>query len=117
MRAALTDSGVRIYGDGKQRRDLVYVDDVVGAILLALATGYSGRAIVGSGNSVSVLDLVDAVREVTGAAIPAEHVDAPAGEMPAVVVDVSASAETLGYKPSVSLSDGLARTWQYFKEQ
>ena len=117
MRAALTDSGVRIYGDGKQRRDLVYVDDVVGAILLALENGYSGRAIVGSGNSVSVLDLVDAVREVTGAAIPAEHVDAPAGEMPAVVVDISASAETLGYKPSVSLSDGLARTWQYFKKQ
>ena len=54
---------------------------------------------------------------MTGAAIPAEHVDAPAGEMPAVVVDVSASAETLGYKPSVSLADGLARTWQYFKQQ
>ena len=79
MRAALTDSGVRIYGDGKQRRDLVYVDDVVAAILLALETGYSGRAIVGSGNSVSVLELVDTVRAVTGTAIPAEHVDAPAG--------------------------------------
>jgi UDP-glucose 4-epimerase len=115
MRAALTDSGVRIYGDGKQRRDLVYVDDVVAAILLALETGYSGRAIVGSGNSVSVLELVDTVRAVTGTAIPAEHVDAPAGEMPAVVVDISASAETLGYKPTVSLPDGLARTWQYFR--
>jgi UDP-glucose 4-epimerase len=117
MRAALTGSGVRVYGDGRQRRDLVYVDDVVGAILLALETGYSGRAIIGSGDSVSVLELVDAVRAVTGTAIPAEHVDAPAGEMPAVVVDVSASAESLGYRPSVSLTDGLARTWQYFRDQ
>jgi UDP-glucose 4-epimerase len=37
--------------------------------------------------------------------------------MPAVVVDVSASAEALGYKPTVSLADGLSRTWQYFRDQ
>ncbi|GAA3570341.1 NAD-dependent epimerase/dehydratase family protein [Kribbella ginsengisoli] len=117
MRAALAGTGVKVYGDGKQRRDLVYVDDVVAAVLLALDTRFDGRAIIGSGNSVSVLDLVDTVRAVTGAGVPAEHVEAPAGEMPAVVVDVSASAETLGYRPTVSLEDGLARTWQYFQAQ
>jgi UDP-glucose 4-epimerase len=117
MRAALTGTGVRVYGDGQQRRDLVYIDDVVAAILLALDNGFDGRAIVGSGSSVSVLELVEAVRSVTGSPIPAEHVDAPAGEMPAVVVDVSASAEALGYKPTVSLADGLSRTWQYFRDQ
>ncbi|MDX6248281.1 MAG: UDP-glucose 4-epimerase [Kribbellaceae bacterium] len=117
MRAALTGTGVRVYGDGLQRRDLVYIDDVVAAILLALDNGFDGRAIVGSGSSVSVLELVEAVRSVTGSPIPAEHVDAPAGEMPAVVVDVSASAEALGYKPTVSLADGLSRTWQYFRDQ
>jgi UDP-glucose 4-epimerase len=37
--------------------------------------------------------------------------------MPAVVVDVSASAEGLGYRPTVTLKDGLARTWQYFQQQ
>jgi UDP-glucose 4-epimerase len=117
MRAALTGTGVRVYGDGLQRRDLVYIDDVVAAILLALDNGFDGRAIVGSGSSVSVLELVEAVRSVTGSPIPAEHVDAPAGEMPAVVVDVSASAEALGYKPTVSLADGLSRTWLYFRDQ
>jgi UDP-glucose 4-epimerase len=117
MRAALTGTGARVYGDGLQRRDLVYIDDVVAAILLALDNGFDGRAIVGSGSSVSVLELVEAVRSVTGSPIPAEHVAAPAGEMPAVVVDVSASAEALGYKPTVSLADGLSRTWQYFRDQ
>jgi UDP-glucose 4-epimerase len=106
-----------VYGDGLQRRDLVYIDDVVAAVLQTLDTGYDGRAIIGSGESVSVLELVEAVREVTGSPIPAEHVDAPPGEMPAVVVDVSASAATLGYKPTVSLTDGLSRTWQYFRDQ
>ncbi|WP_410673653.1 NAD-dependent epimerase/dehydratase family protein [Amycolatopsis sp. cmx-4-68] len=114
MRAALTGGGVRIHGDGRQRRDLVHVDDVVRAILSAFGSGHTGRAIVGAGRSVSVLEMVEAVREVTGAELPVEHVEAPAGEMPAVVVDVSASAETIGYRPEVSLTDGLATAWKYF---
>jgi UDP-glucose 4-epimerase len=117
MRAALAGTGVRIYGDGLQRRDLVHVDDVVHAIRLAWDSGYSGRAIVGAGHSVSVLEMVETVREVTGAPIPVEHVAAPAGEMPAVVVDVSGSAETIGYRPSVSLAEGMATAWKYFLEQ
>jgi UDP-glucose 4-epimerase len=112
MRAALKDEGVRIYGDGKQRRDLVYIDDVVAGVLLALDKAYDGRAIIGSGRSVSVLEMVEAVRRVTGRPVPAEHIEAPAGEMPAVVVDIT---NDLGYLPTVSLDDGLARTWQYFK--
>jgi UDP-glucose 4-epimerase len=114
MRAALEGEGVRIHGDGKQRRDLVYIDDVVAGILLTLDKGYDGRAIIGSGRSVSVLEMVEAVRTVTGRPVPAEHIEAPAGEMPAVVVDIT---NDLGYEPTVSLEDGLARTWQYFAQQ
>ncbi|TCN37357.1 UDP-glucose 4-epimerase [Kribbella orskensis] len=117
MRAALTGEGVRVYGDGLQRRDLVFIDDVVAGVLQALDNRFDGRAIIGSGNSVSVLDMLETVRDVTSAEVPAEHIEAPPGEMPAVVVDVSASAETLGYRPAVSLKDGLARTWQYFQQQ
>jgi len=114
MRAALAGGGVKIYGDGRQRRDLVHVDDVARAITLAWGSGYSGRAIVGAGHSVSVLELVAAARAVTGAELPVEHVPAPKGEMPAVVVDVSASAGTIGYRPEVSLEEGLATAWKYF---
>ncbi|WP_165949287.1 NAD-dependent epimerase/dehydratase family protein [Kribbella turkmenica] len=112
MKAALKDEGVRIYGDGNQRRDLVYIDDVVAGVLLALDKGYDGRAIIGSGRAVSVLEMVETVRAVTGRPVPAEHIEAPAGEMPAVVVDIG---NDLGYAPTVSLEDGLARTWQYFR--
>ncbi|MFF0339237.1 NAD-dependent epimerase/dehydratase family protein [Kribbella sp. NPDC004875] len=114
MRAALSGTGVRVYGDGEQRRDLVFIDDVVNGILLALDSKYDGRAIIGSGRSVSVLEMIETVREVTDCPVPAEHIEAPAGEMPAVVVDIT---NDLGYEPTVSLEDGLARTWQYFKNQ
>jgi UDP-glucose 4-epimerase len=116
MRAALSGEGVRVYGDGEQRRDLVHVDDVVAGTLSAWDSGYTGRAIIGSGRSVSVLEMIETVRRVTGRGLPAEHVPAPGGEMPAVVVDVSRSAETVGYRPSIELADGLATVWQYFLE-
>jgi UDP-glucose 4-epimerase len=117
MRAALSGSTVRIYGDGTQRRDLVHIDDVVRGVLLGWESRYTGSVIIGSGLSVSVLELVDAVRRVTGRPLPAEHVAAQAGEMPAVVLDLSHSAEAIGYRPAVELPDGLASTWRYFRDE
>lgn len=116
MRAALAGEGVRVYGDGLQRRDLVHLDDVVRGILLAWDARYSGTAILGAGRSVSVLDMIAVAREVTGAPLPIEHVPAPNGEMPAVIVDVSRSAVGIGYHPHVGLTDGLAEVWQYFRD-
>jgi UDP-glucose 4-epimerase len=114
MRAALAGQGVQIYGDGLQRRDLVHIDDVVAAVLAAWDRRFTGTAIIGSGRSVTVLELLDAVRTVTGCALPAEHVAAKRGEMPAVIVDISRAREQLSYRPSVSLIDGLATVWQDF---
>jgi UDP-glucose 4-epimerase len=115
MRAALSGGGVQIYGDGLQRRDFVHIDDAVTAVLAAWDRRFTGTAIVGSGASVTVLELLDAARRVTGCPLPAEHVAAKPGEMPAVIVDTGRAREQLGYRPSVSLVDGLATVWQDFK--
>jgi UDP-glucose 4-epimerase len=117
MRAALSGSTVRIYGDGTQRRDLVHVDDAVRGVLLGWESRYTGRAIIGSGRSVSVLELVETVRRVTGRSLRTEHVAAQRGEMPAVVLDLSHSADAIGYRPAVELADGLASTWRYFRDE
>jgi UDP-glucose 4-epimerase len=114
MRAALAGAGVQVYGDGLQCRDLVHVDDVVAAVLAAWDHRFTGTAIIGAGESVTVLDLVAAVRLVTGCALPVEHVPAKPGEMPAVIVDIGRAREQLGYHPSVSLVDGLATVWKDF---
>jgi UDP-glucose 4-epimerase len=110
LKAAARDEGVQVYGDGLQRRDLVHVHDVARAFAMAVAGWPSGPTIVGSGTSVSVLDLLAAAREATGRVIPAEHVGAKDGEMPAVVVDV-ARARSLGWEPTVSLAEGMATAW------
>jgi len=117
MGAALTGSTVRIYGDGTQRRDLVHIDDVVRGVLLGWDSGYTGSVIIGSGLSVSVLELVEAVCGVTGRPLRIEHVAAQRGEMPAVLLDLSHSADVIGYRPAVDLADGLESTWRYFRDE
>jgi UDP-glucose 4-epimerase len=110
MRAARDGHGVQVYGDGTQVRDLIHVDDIVAAMLLAWRSGCTGPLIVGAGESITVNDIVAAARSVTGAPIPAENVPAKPGEMPAVIVDISA-ARALGYRPTHDLKSGLATVW------
>jgi UDP-glucose 4-epimerase len=115
MRAARDAKGVQIYGDGEQLRDLVHVDDVIAGILTAWRAGHSGPLILGSGESVAVNDIVEAARSVTGAELPTEHVPPRPGEMPAVIIDISA-ARSLGYAPRFDLKAGIATVWPEFSE-
>ena len=114
LRAASQDEGVRIYGDGMQRRDLVNVRDVAGAFTAAMGSWPSGPVIIGSGRSYNVLEMLEAARQTTGREIPATHIDAQPGEMPAVVVDVS-RARDLGWEPTISLADGMREAWADFR--
>nr|WP_211469772.1 NAD-dependent epimerase/dehydratase family protein [Actinocrinis puniceicyclus] len=116
MRAARSGETIRVYGDGKQTRDLVHVEDVARGVLIAWSAQALGPLVIGAGRSVSVLDLVQAAREATGRPLPAEHVPAQTGEMPAVVVSI-ARARALGYEPRVGLEQGLAGVWQDLREQ
>jgi UDP-glucose 4-epimerase len=113
MRAARDGEGVQVRGDGSMLRDLVHVDDVVQGVLAAWRARHNGPLILGAGRSVSVNDMVATARRVTGAAIPVEHVPVGNGEMPAVVLDISA-ARALGYQPGHDLESGMATVWPDF---
>ena len=114
MRAALAGDGVQVYGDGKQARDLVHVSDIAAGVVAAWRHGYAGTAILGAGRSVTVLDLIEAARAATGAALPITHVPAKTGEMPAVIVDISRAATEFGYQPTIDLTAGLGTVWADF---
>jgi UDP-glucose 4-epimerase len=115
MRAARDGHGVEIRGDGTMKRDIVHVDDLARGILAILHSEHSGPVILGSGDSVSVVDIAQAAREATGAPIPATHVPASDGEMPAVILDISL-ARSLGHDPRMSLVEGLKTVWPEFRQ-
>jgi len=113
MRAIRLGTTFEIYGDGTQVRDYVHVADVVAAMRLGLLDErWTGPTIIGSGISLSVLDVVDAVRDVSGAELSVRHGPAKPGEMPAVIVDPS-KALAAGWEPQYPrLEDGLVGVWE-----
>jgi UDP-glucose 4-epimerase len=113
MRAALSGGGIEIYGDGLQVRDYVYVSDVVEAIELGISLPESDTLVIGSGESVSMVDLHRITCEVSGVEIGKEHVPGKPGEMPAVIVDNAHAAE-VGWVPEHDIRSGVEATWQDF---
>jgi UDP-glucose 4-epimerase len=101
-----------VYGDGSQIRDYVHAQDVMQAMKLALSSdAWSGPMVIGSGESLSVLDVVKAVETVTGHEIAFHHGPPKAGEMPAVIVD-PAKAHAAGWSPRYpTLAQGLPGVW------
>ena len=102
---------LRIFGDGRQTRDYVYVDDVVAATLAA--HGHAGVFNVGTGIETSVLELADACARVAGASVPLEHAPARPGELQRSVLDPTRTKRELGFRADTSLDDGLAATWDF----
>ncbi|HWF74669.1 MAG TPA: NAD-dependent epimerase/dehydratase family protein [Solirubrobacteraceae bacterium] len=112
MRAIRTGATFEIYGDGTQVRDYVHVSDIVAAMRLALGDeSWRGPTVIGTGASLSVLEVIGAVEEASGAAVSVRHGPAKPGEMPAVIVDNS-RARAAGWTPRYDLASGLVGVWQ-----
>ena len=108
--AALTGVDMPVFGDGRQRRDFTYVDDVVTATLAAAAAEVTASAInVGGGASVTMLDVVDLATAITGRAVPVVTAPAQAGDVAATEADLSLARRVLDYRPRVNLREGMTR--------
>jgi UDP-glucose 4-epimerase len=113
----LRDGGTpKIYGDGGQTRDYVYVGDVVDAALRASAHDGGGVFNVGTGEETSVVQLYEAISSVTGVAREPEHVDPRLGELQRSVLDPSLAGRELGWRPQTSLEEGLRKTWEWVQQ-
>jgi UDP-glucose 4-epimerase len=106
----------KIYGDGRQTRDYVYVGDVVAAVLAA--AGHDGGVFnVGTGEETSVLELYGAIQQASGVEREPSFVEARLGELQRSVLDVTLAATELGWRPHTSLAEGLARTWAWIQQE
>jgi UDP-glucose 4-epimerase len=104
-----------IFGNGGQTRDFVHVDDVVRALMLA--PGRSGVRNVGSGVETSVRELHERCRAVSGDERPPTQAPPREGDVVRSVLDVSLAAAELGWRPEVSLDEGLRTTWDWMRSR
>jgi UDP-glucose 4-epimerase len=106
---------VTVNGDGKQTRDYVFVGDVARMSLLALERDATGPVNIGTAIETDVNVLAETMRQVSGSRSEIVHGPAKSGEQRRSVVDIRRAAEVFGWKPEVSLRDGLARTIEFFR--
>jgi UDP-N-acetylglucosamine 4-epimerase len=107
-----------IFGDGTQTRDFTFVADAVAAnILAATAPGSAcGSAYnVAGGNQTSVNELAAAVRDVSGGGPEPRHEAPRPGDVPHSSASLEQARQQLGYRPTVSLLEGLARSLAHYR--
>ena len=98
-----------IYGDGSQTRDFVHVCDVVEAVLSSLENSDAEGEVfnIGSGAPISVLELAKAVLDLTGLNLEILYDEPRLGDIKYSYADISKAEKLLGYRPRLSLRDGL----------
>ena len=107
----------RIFGDGSQARDYIYVGDVARATIASLDSDAGGVLNIGTGVATTVLELYEVCRSVSGAdAAPVHEAERP-GELGRSVLDGELAAETIGFRPETSLATGVAATWEWLQTQ
>jgi UDP-glucose 4-epimerase len=104
-----------IFGDGRQTRDFVYVDDVVDGFVRATEKGGGLLMNIGTGVETSVQQLFDVMAKLTGFKDPARYAPPRPGEVQRSALDPGRAGIHLGWKPWTSIEDGLARTLEHFK--
>ncbi len=113
LRYAVGEGEFRIYGEGNQYRDYVYIDDVVSAFIKLAEAQETGTVSFGSGESFSVIEIVNKVSMVVGEKLEPPHIPPQKGEMAGVKISLE-KADRLGLKATTSITEGLERTWQDF---
>jgi UDP-glucose 4-epimerase len=102
----------RIFGDGRQTRDYVFVGDVVRATLAAEQRD-GGVYNVGTGRETSVLELFELCRRVAGKDVEPAFAPPRPGELERSVLDPGRAVDELGWRPERNLEEGLRETWEW----
>ncbi len=118
---ALDSRPIRIYGDGRQVRDILFADDLVEAMFAAQAgmAGASGQAYnIGGGpdNAVSLLEVLDVLTELTGHRPETEHRPWRTGDQRYYVSNTAAFRQRTGWQPRVRAADGIGQLYRWLAE-
>ena len=117
LRMAHQDRTLVIFGDGDQTRDFVYVDDVVD-LCARIGKRDSLQSLynvvnVGCGQETSINDLAKIILRVSGKSLPVAHEEERSGDVRFSRADIGQAQDLFGYRPSISVLDGIQRTWDW----
>jgi len=117
MRLMADDQPIPVFGDGSTSRDYTYVDDIVTGILKALDHCTRYRVYnLGGDHPASLSDLIATIERVTGCDAKIDRQPMQPGDVNRTWADLTRSREELGYSPTTSLEDGIAKQWAWLQQ-
>lgn len=116
MEAAVSGAPITVFGDGSLARDWTYIDDTISGVVAALDKPLGYEIInLGVGSPISLRQFIDLVEELSGRRINQVSAPTPLSEPPITFCNNQKARELLGFAPSISVQDGMARTWAWFR--
>ena len=114
---ALQNKPITIYGNGSQTRSFCYVDDLVDGLvrLMASPDGITGPVNLGNTEEFEMIELAKTIKAMTGSSSEIVFRELPQDDPKQRQPDITLAAQTLGWHPKVSVSDGLQKTITFFK--
>ncbi|MBU0517941.1 SDR family oxidoreductase [bacterium] len=118
IRAALRGETLTINGDGSVSRDFTYIDNIVqGNILAAESDAGAGEVFnIACGDRISLNEMVATIESFVGHPVDKKYDPPRAGDVPHSQANIDKITELLGYKPTISFTDGMEQTFEYFKK-
>jgi len=115
--AEADDGGeIEIWGDGKQTRSFLYIDECIEGTRRLMKSSFTGPVNIGSEEMVTIDQLVEMVTEIAGKTLRVKHVEGPTG-VRGRNSDNRLIREKLGWAPTAKLRDGLVKTYKWIEEQ
>ena len=115
MGQALRGEDITVFGDGSQTRSFCYVDDQVEGIYRLLMSDYTQPVNIGNPNEITILDFAKEIVRLTGSDQKIVFKPLPQDDPMQRQPDISVAREVLGWQPKVGRSEGMDKTYAYFK--
>jgi UDP-glucuronate 4-epimerase len=116
MQAVLNGDEIPLFDGGRMRRDWTYIDDVVAGIRAALERPLGYEIInLGCGEPAYMTEFIEIMEDLTGRKANTRDVPAPPSDPPVTYCNNAKARKLLDFDPQVSLAEGLAHTWEWFK--
>ena len=115
IRQALRGEPLTVAGDGLQTRSVCYVDDLIDGIVRLLHSDLAGPVNIGNPREMTVLELAEMIRDLTGSSSPIEFIERPTDDPSVRQPDITLAQSKLGWAPNVAVEDGLKQTIDWFR--
>ena len=108
---------IDVYNNGEMRRDFTYIDDIVSGFSLSLEKGKGYEIFnLGNGSPVHLMDFIEVVESELGKKADINFMPLQPGDVPETYADISKAKRMLGYRPKVSVPEGVSKFVKWYKE-